>query len=127
MSFDTDILVWILRRHPNAIEFADSVPAGERNLSAIFRLELLYGCRDAAERERLDDLLANQFTGVISVSEGVSGEAQRLMERYALLRRPGPSDVLIAATAVQRDESVATGNRKRFEFVRGLELKVFRP
>jgi len=49
------------------------------------------------------------------------------MDRYILSGHPDVGDVLIAATALNRDEALATGSSKHFHFVPGLEIKVFRP
>jgi len=84
LIFDTDILIWFLRRHPRAAEFIDSVPVGERNLSAISYLELLYGCRSREDlteaRRAIDELMAE----VLPLTEGLTKTAQELMERFVL-------------------------------------------
>ncbi len=49
------------------------------------------------------------------------------MESFVLSRRPQVSDVLIAATALQHDEVLATANLNHFDFVPGLKLGPFRP
>jgi predicted nucleic acid-binding protein len=102
LIFDTDILIWRLRRHPRAVELAGQVPFPERNISAVSYLELLFGCRDGAELRLLKNSLAEYFSEVIPVSEVISRSAILLMERYALARRPGVTDILIAATAMAK-------------------------
>ena len=127
MIFDTDILIWFLRRHPRAAEFIDSVPVGERNLSAISYLELLYGCRTREDLREVHRAIAELIAEVLPLTEGLTKTAQELMERFVLSRRPDAEDVLIAATALSRHEEVATGNLKRFNFIPGLIVKPFRP
>ncbi len=127
MIFDTDILVWFLRKHPGAAGFIEKVPLADRNISAISYLELLYGCRDQLELHRLSRHIADKFVQVLPLSEAITASAAQLMERFALSRRPGVNDVLIAATAVSRGEAVATAKRKHFDFVPGLDIKLFRP
>jgi predicted nucleic acid-binding protein len=125
--FDTDVLIWYLRRHAGAALFVSAVPREERNLSLMTWLELLYGCRNRREVSRVLELITEAFAEVIPVSEGIGATGAQLMEQFVLARRPDPSDVLIAATALQRQEALATCNRKHFDFVPGLEVRVFRP
>lgn len=127
MIFDTDILIWFLRKHPAAADFVDTVPLSERNLSAVSYLELLHGCRNTGELREAGQMVADLFAEVLPLTERVTETARQLMERFVLSRRPGTTDVLIAATALSRGEGVATGNQKHFSFVPGLEIKVFRP
>lgn len=127
MIFDTDIVVWILRKLPGAMRFAEAVKPGERNLSVISHLELLHGCRDLEELQDLQELIGGWFVEVLPVTKEISNAAQEIMEKFTLSRRPGMGDVLIAATALDHGEPVATCNRKHFDFVPGLDLKVFRP
>ena len=49
------------------------------------------------------------------------------MEEFVLAYRLGVEDALIAATALERQDALATGNDKHFRMIPGLELKVFRP
>jgi len=127
LIFDTDILIWLLRNHPGAAEFVDRTPFPDRNLSAISYLEVLYGCRNSGELNNASWMVVDLFAKVLPLTENISETAQQLMERFVLSRRPEPDDVLIAATALHRDEPLATGNVKHFEFIPGLTLKPFRP
>ncbi len=127
MIFDTDVLVWRLRDHPGAVEAVGQVPVPERNVSAMSYLELLRGCRDSRELRLLRISLTGHFCEIVSISEDISKSALALMESYALSRRPGLADVLIAATALVRHEALVTANRKHFDFIPGLELRIFRP
>ncbi len=99
----------------------------ERNLSAISYLELLYGCRNPGDLSHVRQMVADLFAEVLPLTEGITETARQLMERFVLSRRPEPDDLLIAATALNRGEVVATGNLKHFDFVPGLEVKPFRP
>lgn len=126
MIFDTDILVWVLKDHLPALKFVDSVPPDCRNLSAITLLELLYGTRDATDLRAVKELVLDTFVDVIPVNEAISGTALRLMEQFVLACRMDVNDALIAATALERHEPLATGNQKHFRLIPGLELKIFR-
>jgi predicted nucleic acid-binding protein len=127
LIFDTDILIWYMRKHAGAAAFVSKVPVAERNLSAISWLELLYGCRNRRELGEARQLITEAFAQVLPLTESIGASARQLMEQFVLSRRPGSNDVLIAATALGRGEALATANRKHFDFIPGLEVKVFRP
>ncbi len=127
MILDTNIIVWVLRGHPGAIAFVDGLPLADRNLSSISHLELLRGCRDKPDMQRTLQLIQDELAEIVPVDEDVTRMAVDLMERYALSRRPGIPDILIAATAMARAEMLATGNVKDFDYIAGLRLKPFLP
>lgn len=126
MIFDTDILVWVLRRHLGAVQFVERVPLPERKVSAISYLELLHGCRDRQEVNHLNNHVVTKFSEVLPISERITASAERLMERFTLSHRPDVSDVIIAATALHFGDELATGNVKHFDFIPGLTVKRFR-
>ena len=127
MILDTNIIIWVLRGHPRAIAFVDRLPLAERNLSAVSHLELLRGCRDRADIQRTLKLLEDELAEIVLLDEKMTKLAIGLMEMYALSRRPGVPDLLIAATAIVRGEMLATGNIKDFDYIPGLRLKPFSP
>ncbi len=127
MILDTTSLIWVLRGHPRAIALVDRLPLAERNLSSVTYLEILRGCRDKTDLERTRRLLEDEFGEVVPLDEEVTRVVVRLMERYALSRRPGIPDLFIAATALARGETLATENVKDFDYISGLHLKPFVP
>jgi len=124
---DTDILVWVLRNHGPALRFVDSIPLARRNLSSVTYLELLDGSHDSRDLRSVKELVEDVFAEVIPLSEAITRTAIRLMEEFVLAYRLSVEDALIAATALDRQDSLATGNEKHFRMIPGLELKVFRP
>jgi predicted nucleic acid-binding protein len=127
LIIDTDILIWVLREHPAAIRFVERLPFSERRLSAVSYLEVLFGARDAADLSRLTKHISTQYANILMLSDSITESAIQLMERFALSHRPGENDVLIAATALRNGEILATGNVKHFDFIPGLQLKIFKP
>jgi hypothetical protein len=126
LIFDTDIVVWMTRNHPGALQFARGVRPSERNISVISYLELLYGSRNQEELMWLQQLVAGWFTEILPVTAAITGSARKLMEDFVLSQRPDVSDVLVAATALDRREPLATCNAKHYRFVPGLQLRIFR-
>ena len=62
----------------------------------------------------------------LTIVLGIYLGAEAILE-FVLAYRMGVEDALIAATALDRQDSLATGNEKHFRMIPGLELKVFRP
>lgn len=127
MIFDTDILVSVQRGHIGAAQFINFVPVDQRNLSVISYLELLYGSRDRNDLKKAQSMVDDLFAVVVPINEEISANAVRILERFVLAHRIDASDAIIAATALERHEPLATGNQKHFGFIPGLELKIFRP
>lgn len=127
LIFDTDILVWYLRKDRRAAALVESSPVAERHISLISYLEILRGCRSLKEAQEIRLVVLEAFDEVVPLDEDSSEIAVRLMERTFRPSRPEVLDTLIAATALSRGEALATANRKHFEFYTGIQLKVFRP
>lgn len=49
------------------------------------------------------------------------------MEEFCLSQNLAIADALIAATAVEKQTTLCTGNAKHFRFLAELDLKSFRP
>jgi predicted nucleic acid-binding protein len=125
LIFDSDILIEFLNKNPAAAKWIARVPRLERNISAVSYLEVLYGCRDKEELDEFQRFVATALAEVIALNEPVSRTAVRLMERYVLARRLDTGDALIAATALERGEALATANVKHFDFIPGLAVRAF--
>lgn len=125
MIFDTDVAIWLLRGEPSALSFARATPPDRRLISVVSELELLEGCRNRREQHAVEELLNGWFGEIVPVDAGVSRMAVRLMQQFGLSHRPGMADVLIAATALETGEPLATSNRKHFRFIPVLEIQPF--
>jgi predicted nucleic acid-binding protein len=127
LIFDTDILISLQRGHPGAARFVNFVAPEQRNLSVISYLELVYGSRDGGDLKKAMSMVADLFAAVVLINESISAKAVRIMEAFVPAHHLDASDALIAATALDRQEPLATGNQKHFRFIPGLELNIFRP
>jgi predicted nucleic acid-binding protein len=90
-------------------------------------LELLYGSRDGNDLKKAQSMVDELFAVVVPINEEISSNAVRILERFVLAHGIDVSDAIIAATALERHEPLATANQKHFRFIPGLELKVFWP
>jgi len=125
LIFDSDVVIWMLRRREKALRFARAVDLGERTVSVVSYLEILRGCRDRREADALKEFIEEWFTEVLAVDGATGDRALSLMSQFASSRHPAVDDMLIAATALGRREMLATGNAKHFEFIPGLVVQRF--
>lgn len=120
MIFDTDVLIQIERGvKAVAIAFASQE---ERAISAQTWMELVQGARDKAHLKGIKSYLKRTGLEIIPIDQSISHRAMYLMEEHSLRDGLGAGDAIIAATALVRDESLFTLNRKHFKSIRGLEL-----
>ncbi|MBI4560187.1 MAG: type II toxin-antitoxin system VapC family toxin [Candidatus Hydrogenedentes bacterium] len=123
MVFDTDVLIWVLRGNDKAALVAEQDP--QRAVSIITCMELLGHARNQREMAAIRQFLGHFET--IPLSEEIGLRGCLYVEQYGLKIDLAPADVLIAATAVDRKQSLCTGNPKHYRPISDLELKPFRP
>ena len=121
--FDTDVLIWALRGNEKAARILEQDE--ERSLSVVSAMELFQGARDKKEMALLRRFLRDFET--IPLSAEIGYRAGMYMEQYALKVDLAPMDSLIAATAVERQETLCTANLKHYRQISDLVLKPFRP
>jgi predicted nucleic acid-binding protein len=126
LIFDTDVAIGMLKGAPSALSFARATAPDRRLMSVVSELELLQGCRNQREQQAVEELLHGWFAEIFPVDPGISRLAVRLMQQFRLSHGPGMADVLIAATALEKGEPLATGNLKHFRFVPGLAIEAFK-
>jgi predicted nucleic acid-binding protein len=54
---DTDVMVDIIRRHAPAVAWLDQLEAGVIGIPGLVAMELLQGCRNREEQQRLEGFL----------------------------------------------------------------------
>lgn len=125
MIFDTDILIWIQRGHKGASLLVDREE--KRRISIYTYLELLQKARSKRDHETVKDFLSEYGFLVLPLTDNVGHRAAVYMEEYSLSSGLTAGDAIIAATAVENHQELATSNFKHFKSIRELNLKVFRP
>ena len=125
MIFDSDVLIWFLREEPNAVDLIDS--SADRAVSIVTLMEAIQGARSKTHMRIILDLFAATGFRVLPLSEAIGHLAAGLMEEHTLAEGLQVSDALIAATAIEIGEVLATGNIRHFRSIRRLALKRFRP
>lgn len=108
---DTDVLIDFLRKKDAAKRVLESaLQSGDLYLSVITVAELFAGMR-SAEAKTTEELIAG-FT-LISVDDSIARRAGELRRRHPTVLLP---DCLIAASALQEECLLLTGNRKDYPF-----------
>lgn len=122
MIVDSTVLVDLVNGKPEAKSFLlahETLATSRVNV-----MELLFGSRSKKElRGFLKQFSALKFE-IVEVSESVSKLAGSLLEKHVLSNRLGVADALIAATALVREETLATHNLKHFKPIKGLNLTI---
>ena len=125
MLFDTDVIIWALRRNDKAVRKIDSTEVLQ--ISAVTYMELLKGARDKQELRNLKQTLQMLSFEIIPISENISHRAMIYIEEYGLSSGMDLPDALIAATAVENDFTLCTANDKHYKVISNIELDTFRP
>lgn len=124
MMFDSDILIWYLRRNPAAIRLVDETPS--REIAIVSYMEVVRGVRDKREFRELKSFLAEFDFRMLPLSESIGNRAAIYMEQFSLRIDMSVPDALLAATAVEHALPLATGNTKHFPPIDGLDIHPFR-
>jgi len=103
------------------------VRKAERLISVVTYIELLQGANNTRQHQLLKRFLKDFNFKLLPISESISTRATHYIEEYTMSHALELADALIAATAVEHTELLATANVKHFRCVKELELKPFRP
>jgi hypothetical protein len=123
LIIDTDVLIWYLRGEAAAKEFVEAnIPF---SVSSVTYMELTQGMKDKAEFRRFQKKFKNWKTEIIHIDQEISSRAVFYVQEYALSHSMRLADALIAATAVQSSETLATANEKHYRFIPNIDLKKF--
>jgi predicted nucleic acid-binding protein len=90
-------------------------------------MELLQGAANSRELHTIRRYIKKNFSEVVPVTEEITHQAVRLVERHALTEGLRLADALIAATALVRGFQLVTANERHYRAIRGLKLKIYHP
>lgn len=125
MLVDTDVLIWHLRGYASAARRLDALSA--LTISAVSYLEIVQGIRSKAELIAVQKMLEMRSAKLLPLNEAISRRATDLMEALTLSHGLQIGDALIAATAMEYQLPVLTGNVRHFSSVSGLVVEAFKP
>jgi predicted nucleic acid-binding protein len=123
--FDTEVLIWASRHDTSAAAVINS--ESDRRASIVTLMELLQGAKSKSEVHVIRQLFVDLEIQIIPISEAISFAAANLIEDHARSGGLRIEDALIAATARETGQILATGNARHFRSIPRLELKAFRP
>ncbi len=123
MLVDTDVLIWHLRGYPQATQKLDSFST--LTISAVTYMELLQGLRSKSEMNALQQSLAMRHTQRLPLTAAITERATSLMEGMVLSDGLKMGDALIAATALEYQLPILTGNVKHFSAIENLRVERF--
>ncbi len=117
---DSDIMIDLLRQFPQAVAWLDSLPDEEELvLPGFVVMELIQGCRNRTEQERIEKALAAY--DVIWPSPEICDQALTVFAQYHLQHNLGILDALIGQTAVALNSPLHTFNQKHYAAVPNLK------
>ncbi len=117
---DTDVLVDLLREYPGAIEwFAALAENEEVAVPGYVVMELIQGCRNKAEQDRVQRQLAAY--GVVWLSPADCDRAVDVFATHHLSHNAGLLDALIGQTAVALGVPLCTFNQRHYRFIPAMQ------
>jgi predicted nucleic acid-binding protein len=124
MLFDTDILIWVQRGNQNAATLIDEQL--ERFVSIQSYMELLQCAKDKRQHRLVKQFIADLGFTVLPLTENIGHRALVYVEEYTLAFGVRAGDAIIAATAMENNLPLASGNAKHFKCIKDLELRTFK-
>ncbi len=125
--FDTDILIWYLRGNEKALRAIEAIAYSRRAISALSLMELIQGCRNSTEVRQVKLFVSENFSQISYPNEFICRKAVELLDSHALSHGLRVVDALIAATAMDRNASLASANVKHYRAIPNLHLLPFKP
>lgn len=116
---DSDVMIDVSRGYAPAVAWLASLGGAPLDLPGIVAMELLQGCQNLAEQQRMGRLIRNFTRRWPSATD-----CERAFQDYATFRLShglGLIDALIGATAVGLGEPLATFNVKHYGIIPGLQ------
>lgn len=118
---DTDVLIDAGRGVQDAVDRLTKIAADSTAaISVITHMELIVGCRDKIELQKLNAFL--QRFHVVETNETISRQAVALLQLYRLSHGLLIADSLIAATALTINAPLLSKNQRHYKFIAGLNL-----
>ena len=120
---DSSILIDLSRKHAPAKKWIDQFDVDDLVISFVTVAELLSGCRNKREQERVETDLVDY--PILWATQETQMQAMALLSQFKLSHGIGFLDCLIASTALTNGLPLTTMNYKHFQMIPG--LKVERP
>jgi hypothetical protein len=116
---DTDIMIDLLRKYPPALAWLASLDDEEIGLPGFVVMELIQGCKNKLEQEKIEKTLAAY--SVVWPSSETCDEALSMFAQFYLSHSLGLLDALIGETAVGINLPIHTFNQKHYAPISNLK------
>lgn len=117
---DTSVIIEALKKNPIVIQAIEKIGLERIAVSVVTVMELYYGALNKAELKKIKRHLSS--IRIFQIEEEISIMASDLIEQYAKSHGPQIPDALIAATSINRDLQLYTGNTKDFIYIKNIRL-----
>jgi tRNA(fMet)-specific endonuclease VapC len=117
---DTSVIIEALKKNPIVIQAIEKIGLERIAVSVVTVMELYYGALNKAELKKIKRHLSS--IRIFQIEEEISIMASDLIERYAKSYGLQIPDALIAATSINRDLQLYTGNTKDFIYIKNIRL-----
>lgn len=125
MIFDTDVLIWFERGHPDAARLIND--ADTRYVSVFSCMEFFQGARNRQHLATLQDFLTSMDFVILPLTESIGHRALIYIEEYSLTHGLSAADALVAATAAENNLTLVSSNAKHFRAIKDLSFNRFTP
>jgi predicted nucleic acid-binding protein len=122
--FDTDVLIFAQQGRASAK--ASILRESSRLISLQTFLELLQTNRGKAEHRLIKNFLRDAEFKVLPLTENIGHRAAVYMEEYGPSTGLQAGDAIIAATAVENDLALTSGNASHFRSIKELKFNAFK-
>ena len=124
MLYDTDIIIWIQKGNLKAAKLIDG--DSDRYLSIISYMELLQNAINKQQQSLIKNYLQQMEFTILPLTEDIGHRASIYIEEYSLSHGISANDALIAATAIENNYALVSGNAKHYRPIHELNFKQFK-
>lgn len=121
MLFDTDVLIWIQKGNERAAKLLEDDVAAK--ISMFTYMELLQCAINKKQHKITREFLKDMDIEILQLSSFIGQRAAVYVEEYGLSHSMRAGDAVIAATAVEHNLILCSGNKKHFMQIKELEKK----
>nr|VFJ54196.1 MAG: hypothetical protein BECKDK2373C_GA0170839_104219 [Candidatus Kentron sp. DK] len=125
MIFDTDVLIWVQRGNLTAAKVLRNDP--ESAISIFTYMELQQSAKNKAALKTIRSFIKALNFRVLPLTPEIGHRASNYVEKYTLAHGVRAGDAIIAATAVENNMTLCTGNTKHFAPIDELHMEKFNP
>lgn len=123
LIIDTDIIIDVLRGHPPAIAWFESLDDAEIYLPGFVVMELIQGCRNKKEQRYLLEKIT--YYKILWPEPGDCEKALSIFANIYLSSSTGIIDVLVAQIAISKGHPLFTFNQNHYKAIP--ELNTIQP